>query len=362
MRRDLIKNDPAEVEIVQNKVWFDQLIKQTGYKSLDWLSKKSPYSLTSLKRYKSGGQVSRERMGRIAPKEMANRYPGSEKIYYSKIWAILAGQSISKDEAYSEYSELRYLVKGIVLNSTYRNKLFLYSDLSDVDDIIFHLKQFPEFDTLKAIIVTLALARNERNLYYWNKLCGLYNELLPELLFDEDISFKPEFFDLMDQFARRYEYKHALDLTPQYQNWRDQLPRYKQLIRETYAAGIRSHCNFTLLPKTILSEDVLKNIVEWMIDIVWNNEDLKFNARDLWMPLGDFFHDVITGKSKLKSPSESELKKHVKKYISVWRKQKINEEVEHEPWRPLRPDARCCLPGKMYRQFDKGTFRRLGFS
>lgn len=351
MLNDTIEVDPEKVRKLKTKTWYSLLSKQAGYKSVTWFAENTKFSRTSWQRYKSGSQPSTQRKGRSAVDEMAIQFPGSEKIFYSKIWDVLAGTPVFPDEGTAEILELGEVVKGIAAGGGYW-KNSKPGDKIHIEDMMSQLKDVVEFDSLRAVLLKLGMADNAKNVDYWNGLCDLYNEMLPELILDEDIPFRIELFDLIDVVARRFEYHDAAHIYRPPQNWRDRLPDYRILLKEIYTAGVRNHDCFILLSKTIFSDEEREEMVEAMLEIVWKDPDLVFCASELWKPLGWFFFEAMSGRVPFKDRSESEFLRLAKKSIRDWQKEKWAEELEwRKNWKPSKKDDVPMIPNKNFNQY-----------
>ena len=321
--------DLVKTNRLRTKVWFYYLSERAGHKTPYWFWEKFDRgsSRSKWERYARGVHSARNRNGKHAVKLMSVHFPGSEKIFDSGIWEVLAGNSISDKRGTSDLMELRDVITGIAVGGGYwKNRE--PGDKIHIEDMMSQLKGVPEFDSLQAIILKMGMADNARNVNYWNGLCDLYNEMLPEFILDEEIPFRFELFELIDIVARRYEYREATHMFRSKQNWRDQLPRYKSLLKDIYSAGIRNHDRFMLVPDSAFPKKERERMVNYMIDIVWNDEDLKFRASELWKPLGEFYYEGLSGQVSNAGHSEERFVRLAKMATADWHRRKKLEDLE----------------------------------
>jgi hypothetical protein len=156
------------------------------------------------------------------------RWPGTAQPFRSAFWYLLKGQPISERDAIAEIEALGDPMCQIVLRGGY----FVVDSESpqrDIDHLFMNLQQWPSFELLMAIVLTMGWADSIGSHILWNDLGDLYRHMVPELISSGQIPFHEEVFELVDDFALVREFAAFNKREDRRLSWTEQLPRLQEM-------------------------------------------------------------------------------------------------------------------------------------
>lgn len=319
-------------------LWYQidnyEYVKKQKQAGLPIDEEKLRFSWSKWSSYRNAINTPEPHAGKSSVEEAAKYYPSSELIYRSNIWGILGGQNITADEARSSLLMLDPVISHFVLNA-------ISDPRGGTQEILLsQLSEIPTFETFQAIILMLAWADDDRNTVFWNNICELYRLMLPEFILDGDIPYCEELFLAVDEIAKMRHFLGGILPEDISQCWEDELPRYRTRLVEHYAACLKWHDAFLLLPEDVFTDKAKYELATFMVDIVWENDETKFNAKELWRPLGEFCFKILRGYYDVQDKHEDEIRAMALKELRDY-------------FRTLESDKRSCDTPFRFRQEDQ---------
>jgi len=305
------------VEETRTKVWFAETSRAYGDKTAYWFWKnygKKIGSLTTWNNYKAGVHNPKYLDGHGAVPTLGKHRPRTANIYNALFWQVLKRDWPSEKELINEFSNLGgafSILPKIILDGGFQDNKDpdgsipldnMFGQLTRVADGDFYL--------LQAVVLMFSWAKDAHS-KYWDMCCDLYREILPKLILEMDTPFKSEIFDHVDNLAGKIDASYMNKTGFIYKNWRDEIPRYKDLLSDYYFEGICSQRKFVQLPEGIFSNDFIKKISSDLAEEIVKDEALlldsqKFGPGIAWA-LGKAYQLALSAETKQKDKFNSVL-------------------------------------------------------
>ena len=300
------------------------------------------YSWSKWSSYRNGINSPDLHAGESSVEKAAKYYPGSDLIYRSDIWGILRGQNLSADKAKSALLNLDPLISLFVCQ-------VISSPRCNAQEILLsQLSEVPTFETLQAIILMLAWADADRNAVFWNNICALYRQMLPEFILDGDIPYCDELFSAIDEIAKARYFIGGIAPKDMPHSWEEELPRFRACLIDHYTACLKWHGAFLLLPKDVFTDEIRYELAKFMVDVVWESDEAKFNAKELWRPLGEFCFKILRSSSSQDKHEDEIRAMALKELQDYFRTIKKRERSYAPPFRLSQDDQEPLLLPAIY--------------
>ena len=186
-------------------------------------------------RYRDGERIPGKYGQKKQAKEVERLWPWVGSILKCQMWKPLMGKKLNKDEAISAIESLGDPMQTIILGGGYSHLADGQSSEQALQDVFGQLREFPNFDLCRALVLMLAWADNIGNPDFWNPVCAFYREMIPVLIDREDVPLYSEVFDAIDVYAQPRIFSAVNMPDNRFQSWREELPRYETMKAEQEA-------------------------------------------------------------------------------------------------------------------------------
>ena len=282
-----------DVNRLRGKIWIHDLKIHSGIDSVQQIRKKyDPRSSHSTwDNYEKGIHSPTVRKGIDRVKQLASKFPDSDEVFNCMSWKVLKAEKHSETQLKEAISKLGAPISELILYGSVIDPFKIGGHPIDFAEFCDELKMFPDFTTLRSLVLLLGLAKIYESDEMWNGICFVYQTMILEFLIHKTIPFYPEVFAIIDNFALQRE-RMAVNRKPVpiFTPWNKQLPNYKQNLIEHYTAGLKFSYFSHELTKTDSSDEILTTMSELLVEIVWQCGWAKnHNVSELWGPLMESF-------------------------------------------------------------------------
>ena len=287
----------VDINRLKSKIWIHDLKINTGLKTTYEIWNKFDHksSFSTWNNYENGISSPTFRKGIDRVAMMEELFPGSDRVFNCLSWEVLKLKNFSEVELKGAIGKLDAPISELILNGSVFDPAKIGGHPIDFSEFCDELKVFPDFTTLRGIILLLGLAKNFQSDEMWNGICSVYSSMIEEFLFHQTLPFYPEIFEIVDNFALRRERLVVNQKpTPIYTSWESHLPAYKEKLIQYYSTSLKlSDSLYGRFPDAGAEDDV-KALATLLVEIVWQcGWSTTHNVSELWWPLLDRFKMLI---------------------------------------------------------------------
>lgn len=301
----------VDINRLKSKIWIHDLKIITGLKTTYqiWNKFDRNSSFSTWNNYENGISSPTFRMGIDRVAMMEDRFPGSDRVFNCLSWEVLKLKNFSEVDLKGAIGKLGAPISELILNGSVFDPAKIGGHPIDFSEFCDELKIFPDFTTLRGIILLLGLARHFQSDEMWNGICSVYANMIEEFLFHQTLPFYPEIFEIVDNFALRRE-RLVVNQKPTsiFTSWVSHLPTYKEKLIEHYSTSLKLSYGLYRESSEGSAEDDVSAFATLLVEIVWQcGWAANHNVSELWGPLVDRFQILIKETDEYDKLSDTEL-------------------------------------------------------
>lgn len=197
--------------------------------------------------YRTGKHAVSDRLGFHPVEVVAKAYPTTARYFFSPIWRILEGETLSRSKIEEEISKLGlslngddqgHIGKALLDRSFWSEDMSLWSIQAQRFDLI---KELDAFTFLETILLLLAWAYDDHDNDLWNRVCNFYYDFMPKVAWEADLIHRFELLDYIDDYAQTVTKVPLREPLTEKRIWRNQTCDLKGALKSKYVSLMHCH-------------------------------------------------------------------------------------------------------------------------